>query len=99
MHTQRHPRALAVFIAMALSLVHNSAIAEEKPLWEIGLGVSALQLPAYRGASETRTDVLPIPYLVYRGDHFKADKDGVRGVLFDTDIFEVSIVRNRDQCR
>ena len=91
MHTNRHPWALAVFISMALSLVHNSAIAEEKPLWEIGLGVSALQLPAYRGASETRTDVLPIPYLVYRGDHFKADKDGVRGVLFDTDIFEVNI--------
>lgn len=91
MHTKHHTAAWAVFISMAFSLQHGGAIAEEKPLWEIGLGISALQLPAYRGASETRTDVLPIPYLVYRGDHFKADKDGVRGVLFDSDAFEVNL--------
>jgi hypothetical protein len=80
-----------VIYLQCLSLLHSGAAAQEKPLWEIGLGVSALQLPAYRGASETRTDVLPIPYLVYRGDHFKADKDGVRGVLFDSDMFEVNL--------
>ncbi len=69
----------------------TQALAEEKPLWEAGLGVTALQLPAYRGSAETRTDVLPIPYLVYRGEHLKADKDGVRGVLFDSDRFEVNL--------
>ena len=90
----KNPQPLAgsaAALAMACCLLHTGAVAEEKPLWEIGLGVSALQLPAYRGAIETRTDVLPIPYLVYRGDHFKADKDGVRGVLFEGDRFEVNL--------
>lgn len=91
MRTKHHTGAWTLFIFTAFSLLNSSAAAQEKPLWEIGLGVSALQLPAYRGASETRTDVLPIPYLVYRGDHFKVDKGGVRGVLFDSDRFEVNI--------
>lgn len=84
-------RASSVCLAAMCGLTHTAAVAEEKPLWEIGLGVSALQLPAYRGAAETRTDVLPIPYLLYRGDHLKADKDGLRGVLFDSDTFEVNL--------
>jgi outer membrane protein len=83
--------AFAACITLAFSLANTGVSAEEKPLWEVGLGVSVLQLPAYRGAAETRTDVLPIPYLVYRGDHFKADKDGVRSVLFDSDAFEVNL--------
>ena len=91
MRTQGHVWARSASIVIAFHLQPIGALAEEKPLWEVGLGVSALQLPAYRGAAETRTDVLPVPYLVYRGEHFKADKDGVRGVLFDSDQFAVNL--------
>lgn len=66
-------------------------MAEDKPLWEVGLGVMSVQLPAYRGSVESSSAVLPIPYLVYRGEYLKADKDGVRGVLFDSDRFEVNL--------
>ncbi len=76
---------------LACCQLPTQALAEDQPLWELGLGVAALQLPAYRGSSETRTDVLPIPYVVYRGEHLKADKDGVRSVLFDSDRFEVNL--------
>lgn len=87
-----HDRATwSLFIVLVCCQLPTQAIAEEKPLWEVGLGVTALQLPAYRGSAETRTDLLPIPYLVYRGDHLKADKDGVRGVLFESDRFEINL--------
>jgi outer membrane scaffolding protein for murein synthesis (MipA/OmpV family) len=66
-------------------------MAQEAPLWEAGMGVFSVQLPAYRGAVESSKDVLPVPYFVYRGEHLKADKDGVRGVLFDSDLFEVNL--------
>lgn len=66
-------------------------MAEEKPLWEAGGGAVAVQLPAYRGATESTYDVLPIPYLVYRGEYLKADRDGVRGVLFDSDKYEINV--------
>ena len=91
MPTKYTRRAFTAFVVLALTLAHAVASAEEKPLWEVGLGFSVLQLPAYRGAAETRTDVLPVPYLVYRGEHLKADKDGVRSVLFDSDAFEVNL--------
>lgn len=69
----------------------GAALAELKPLWELGLGVFAFKLPTYRGASESIGEALPTPYVVYRGEHLKADKDGVRGVLFDSEVMEVNL--------
>lgn len=55
----------------------------------MGAGVTTLAFPDYRGSDQTRTYVLPIPYAVYRGDFFKADRDGVRGILVDRDDIKV----------
>ena len=64
-------------------------MADEKPLWELGAGVTVLAFPDYRGSDQTRTYVLPIPYAVYRGEFFKADRDGVRGILVDSDNVKI----------
>lgn len=58
--------------------------AGQRPLWELGLGVAALRLPDYRGADQGRNYLLPLPYIVYRGDWLRADRDGARAVLLDT---------------
>ena len=65
--------------------------AEQAPLWEAGIGVAALTLPAYRGADKTHQFVLPLPYFTYRGDIFKADRHGVRGQLFDSDRVDLTV--------
>ncbi len=67
--------------------------AEEKPLWEAGFGLTTIQLPNYKGSSETGAILLPFPYIVYRGENFRMDKEGIRGKLFNTDriTLEVSI--------
>lgn len=62
-----------------------------RPLWEIGLGVAGLRLPDYRGSDHNRTYVVPLPYLVYRGKWLKADRDGARAMLFDSDRFKVDV--------
>jgi outer membrane scaffolding protein for murein synthesis (MipA/OmpV family) len=74
-----------------------------KPLWELGLGVGALAFADYRGADTGHVYPLPVPYLVYRGRIFRADRDGVRGLLFDQDVAELNVsvnattpVRSRD---
>lgn len=56
---------------------------EKKPKWEIGLGAAALNFPDYRGSDESRSYAFPIPYLVYRGEHLKADRQGARAELID----------------
>jgi outer membrane scaffolding protein for murein synthesis (MipA/OmpV family) len=56
----------------------------QRPLWELGLGVSGLRLPDYRGADQSHSYALPFPYVVYRGTWLKADRDGARALLFDS---------------
>jgi outer membrane protein len=68
---------------LLLSALALSAFAEEKPKWELGLGGAAMSLPDYRGSDESRTYALPMPYLVYRGDMIKADRQGARAELIN----------------
>jgi len=56
----------------------------QRPLWELGLGVSGLYLPDYRGSDEHHSYALPYPYFVYRGQWLKSDRDGTRAMLFDS---------------
>ncbi len=73
----------------ALGLDPSTAGASDKPLWEIGAGVTALAFPDYRGSNQTRNYMLPLPYVVYRGEFLRADRDGVRGVFFDSRSVEI----------
>jgi len=65
--------------------------AGEKPLWEIGAGVTALYFPDYPGSDQSGAYVLPFPYFVYRGDFFKADRDGIRGIFVDSHRIELNL--------
>ena len=80
----RHGR-LALPLLLACAFVCSASQAEQKPLWEAGAGLGALVLPDYRGSDESRAYVLPFPYIIYRGDFFKADREGVRAEFLDTD--------------
>jgi outer membrane scaffolding protein for murein synthesis (MipA/OmpV family) len=74
------------WIALALPCAANAA---ELPQWEAGIGISVLSIPDYRGSDQGRTYVLPIPYVVYRGDVLKVDRRSVRGVFYKSDRVEV----------
>jgi MipA family protein len=81
--------AFVVFAGCTLPV--GQAKADEKPLWELGVGVSALRLPVYRGSNEFKNLALPLPYFVYRGERLKLDREGGRGLLFKTDRLELDI--------
>ena len=70
------------------------ARADEKPLWELGLGAGVLALNDYRGADTTHLYVLPVPYFVYRGTLLKADREGLRGELFNQERIELTFSAN-----
>lgn len=65
--------------------------AAEQPLWELGGGLAALSLPHYRGSDQTRQWLLPVPWAVYRGRIFRADRDGARAVLLDGQTLEFDL--------
>ncbi|RPI79986.1 MAG: MipA/OmpV family protein [Desulfobacteraceae bacterium] len=86
-----------MFVFLCLSLLNSqNARGEEKPLWELGLGAAALRMPDYRGSDENRNYLLPYPYLIYRGDFLKIDKDTISGRLFKTDrlLLDISLFGN-----
>jgi outer membrane scaffolding protein for murein synthesis (MipA/OmpV family) len=71
-----------------------AAHSEEKPLWEFGMGVGAIEFPDYRGSDEMHVYPVPVPYFVYRGRFLKADRNGVRGELFDRRYAELNVSVN-----
>ncbi len=78
-------------VALLASLLAVTAHAEPKPLWEFGLGPALLVLRDYRGADTTHAYPLPVPYFVYRGKFLQADRDGLRGKIFDQKFVELHI--------
>jgi outer membrane scaffolding protein for murein synthesis (MipA/OmpV family) len=74
----------ALFLFLALP-----AHAELKPEWEFGAGATAFTFPDYRGSDESRTYVLPFPYVIYRGDKLRVDRQGLRGIFFESERVEI----------
>src|SRR5512140_3673774 len=78
----------AVVLVVALAPPVN---ADELPLWEAGFGLTGLSLPDYRGSNVQRGYVLPLPYLVYRGEILRMDRKGLYGILFQSDRVHLNI--------
>jgi MipA family protein len=92
--SRAYARRCAVRWGLALACAAPALPAfADQPLWELGAGVAALRLPHYRGSDQTDDWVLPVPYAVYRGRILRADRDGARAVLFDSERvdFDLSV--------
>jgi MipA family protein len=87
-------RTLLGVCSLVVALWAPRSHSEEKALWEFGMGVGAIEFPDYRGSDEMHVYPVPVPYFVYRGRFLKADRDGVRGELFDRRYAELSISVN-----
>jgi outer membrane scaffolding protein for murein synthesis (MipA/OmpV family) len=78
-------------LLVAATLCAAPARAELRPEWELGAGATAFSLPDYRGSDESRGYLLPFPYLIYRGEHLRVDRQGARGVFFESERVEFDI--------
>jgi outer membrane scaffolding protein for murein synthesis (MipA/OmpV family) len=81
---------LAAF-CIGAGFLSMAARADQLPLWELGAGPAAISFPQYRGSDQRTNYVLPAPYLVYRGEFLKADRQRVRGLFFKSDRMEVDV--------
>jgi outer membrane protein len=86
-------RGLLMILLLVSIVFPKAVISAEKPLWELGVGFSALLLPDYRGSNEYRLYPLPYPHFIYRGDVLKVDENKISGQIFKTDriLLDVSI--------
>jgi outer membrane scaffolding protein for murein synthesis (MipA/OmpV family) len=89
-----HPSTSCRTAALALLTAGLSPHAHaDRPLWELGAGIGSLSVPHYRGSDQNHSYVLPIPYVIYRGDILRSDREGTRAVLLDTERvdFDLSV--------
>jgi len=86
--------ARAIAAALLAVCCAIPAHAKEVPLWEVGLGAGAIAFEDYRGSNTTHAYPLPVPYVVYNGKFLKADRDGVRGTLFNQNWLEINLSFN-----
>ncbi|HXE37572.1 MAG TPA: MipA/OmpV family protein [Azonexus sp.] len=87
---RKHRMARLAAACLAVSAFSAQAD-EERPLWEIGAGVAAFSFPMYRGSDQTHNFLMPVPHFTYHGDFFKADRQGIRGSLFDSDRVDLTV--------
>ena len=84
-------------LALCLSLaIPALACAQESegaglPLWEVGVIAGALSTPAYPASNQRNQRALVLPFLVYRGEVLRADRNGVGARLLHTDSVEFDI--------
>lgn len=75
-----------IAVMLACSVAHA-----ELPRWELGMGLGGVSLPEYRGSDQQKNYLLPIPYVVYRGERFVMDRRGMRGLLFASESVALDI--------
>lgn len=87
--------ALAAVAGLIVAAVPSCPIrAQGKPLWELGLGVGALAFRDYRGADTTHAYPVVVPYFIYRGKVVQADREGLKGKLFNQVRLEFNVSVN-----
>lgn len=79
--TAVQPLFVTLACSFCLLLLSSTAHSQHLPRWELGAGLGYLHAPHYRGSRESENYFLPFPYMVYRGEKIKADRDGIRGKL------------------
>ncbi|NOZ55137.1 MAG: MipA/OmpV family protein [Gammaproteobacteria bacterium] len=90
----REKRIFRWFLAIKLSCIASVPIhvsAAHLPLWQLGLGAGVLNAPHYRGSTTVEPLYIPVPYLIYRGEQLRVDRDGIRSKLFDSDRIKLDL--------
>ncbi len=59
------------------------------PIFEFGVFAASAYVPYYKGSSENRSFLLPLPYIVYRGETIALDEDSITGHFFSSEKFEI----------
>ena len=88
-----HLPHLTAFLCLLSTCSLAQAQSEEssKPLWEIGaVGIGASQ-QAYPGSDEQVNRAIALPFLIYRGKYFRADRDAVGLRAINTPRYELDL--------
>jgi len=70
----------SLFILITL---FSCCVNAEKSQWELGIGLSVLDIPFYPGSSQSKTYLVPIPHILYRSENIEVD-NGLQATFLKT---------------
>lgn len=77
-----------VVSGIAFSPTAHAAVPQLSKI-ELGIGLAAVRVPDYPGADQSTNYVLPLPFMVYRGERIQASRRGISGRLFTSEAAEI----------
>ena len=80
-------RRYLVFSCMALFATEAVA---DKSTWELGIGLSVLNIPFYPGSSQSKTYVVPVPHVLYRSENIEVD-NGLQATFLKTQKVRIDL--------
>ena len=70
----------------------TTALAEQKPLFELGVAGGVGYVPDYPAAGQNHFNGIALPFPIYRGDFIRSDSKGLlRGRLIHSQNFELDV--------
>ncbi len=85
-------RATILFVLITFLVSPNLIYAKEKKsLWEVGLISGAFTWPHYIGSDQRYTLPVVLPAILYRGDFFRVDRKGLRGLFYQSENIALDI--------
>ena len=79
---------LTLFLCSIAAL--PGSVYAEKPLWELGIGLTAMDIPFYPGSAQSKTYVLPIPHILYRSERLEVD-NGLEATFLKTQRIRLNL--------
>jgi MipA family protein len=84
-------RGLFVFCSAAIGTHAMAQTASALPLWEVGGVGFGVSQQAYPGSDQQVNRALVLPYFLYRGEFFRADRDSAGIRALKTENYEIDI--------
>jgi outer membrane protein len=82
---------LAGSVVALVTLLVRPALAGQRPKWELGIGSVFFTQPDYVGNDEYRFRPIPFPWIVYRGERLRMDRDSIQTRIFGTDLVRLDL--------
>lgn len=83
-------RVFSTSLLCFLTFLFTGYVNAEKSQWELGIGLSVLDIPFYPGSSQSKTYLVPVPHILYRSENIKVD-NGVQATFLKTQKVRIDL--------
>lgn len=77
-------------IVILLVILYSPGASSKDTVWELGAGLTGINLPLYPGSAENKNYLIPFPYLRVKSKYFEIN-EGVRGFFYQSPDFRFNI--------